>query len=88
MIRIALDVMGGDNAPVANLEGALDALSRSEHISVLLVGDKELIEAWLRDKSYDEARLTIVDAKEVIETGEPPVAAVQKKKNSSMVDAS
>ena len=85
MIRIALDVMGGDNAPGANLEGALDALSRSEHISVLLVGDKELIEAWLRDKSYDKARLTIVDAKEVIETGEHPVAAVQKKKNSSMV---
>ena len=55
MIRIALDVMGGDNAPVANLEGALDALSRSEHITVLLVGDKELIEAWLRDKSNADA---------------------------------
>ena len=85
MIRIALDVMGGDNAPDANLEGALEALERSSDISVLLVGQKEPIEAWLSGKTYDKARLSVVDAPEVIETGEPPVAAIQKKKNSSMV---
>ena len=85
MIRIALDVMGGDNAPEANLQGALDALSKSERISVLLVGRKDVAEAWLKDKEYDKERLQIIDAPEVIETGEPPVTAVQKKKNSSMV---
>ena len=76
MIRIALDVMGGDNAPDANLGGALDALSRSEDIFVQLVGQKNVIDAWLRDKTYDDKR---------IETGEHPVTAIQKKKNSSMV---
>ena len=85
MIRIALDVMGGDNAPEANLQGALDALSKSENITVLLVGQKDVTEAWLRDKEYDKERLQIIDAPEVIETGEPPVTAIQKKKNSSMV---
>ena len=85
MIRIALDVMGGDNAPEANLQGALDALSKSERISVLLVGRKDVTEAWLKDKEYDKERLQIIDAPEVIETGEPPVVAIQKKKNSSMV---
>ena len=85
MIRIALDVMGGDNAPEANLSGALDALSRSEKICVLLVGQKSVIEPWLVGKNYDRDRLQIIDAPEVIETGEPPVVAIQKKKNSSMV---
>ncbi len=85
MIRIALDVMGGDNAPDANLEGALEALSASKDIVVLLVGQKNVIDAYLQDKSYDTSRLQVVDAPEVIETGEPPVQAIQKKKNSSMV---
>ncbi len=85
MIRIALDVMGGDNAPDANLGGALDALSRSEDIFVQLVGQKNVIDAWLRDKTYDDKRLQVIDAPEVIETGEHPVTAIQKKKNSSMV---
>ena len=85
MIRIALDVMGGDNAPDANLGGALDALSRSEDIFVQLVGQKNVIDAWLRDKTYDDKRLHVIDAPEVIETGEHPVTAIQKKKNSSMV---
>ncbi len=85
MIRIALDVMGGDNAPDANLGGALDALSRSEDIFVQLVGQKNVIDAWLRDKTYDGKRLQVIDAPEVIETGEHPVTAIQKKKNSSMV---
>ena len=85
MIRIALDVMGGDNAPDANLDGALDALSRSEDIFVQLVGQKNVIDAWLRDKTYDDKRLQVIDAPEVIETGEHPVTAIQKKKNSSMV---
>ena len=85
MIRIALDVMGGDNAPDANLEGALDALNASEDISVLLIGQKEVIAAGLQGKTYDAARLQVVDAPEVIETGEPPVQAIQKKKDSSMV---
>ena len=85
MIRIALDVMGGDNAPDANLGGALDALSRSEDIFVQLVGQKNVIDAWLRDKTYDDKRIQVIDAPEVIETGEHPVTAIQKKKNSSMV---
>ena len=85
MIRIALDVMGGDNAPDASLGGALDALSRSEDIFVQLVGQKNVIDAWLRDKTYDDKRLQVIDAPEVIETGEHPVTAIQKKKNSSMV---
>ncbi|MBQ7601898.1 MAG: phosphate acyltransferase PlsX [Lachnospiraceae bacterium] len=85
MIRIALDVMGGDNAPDANLGGALDALSRSEDIFVQLVGQKNVIDAWLRDKTYDDKRLQVIDAPEVIETGEHPVTAIQKKNNSSMV---
>ena len=85
MIRIALDVMGGDNAPDANLGGALDALSRSGDIFVQLVGQKNVIDAWLRDKTYDDKRIQVIDAPEVIETGEHPVTAIQKKKNSSMV---
>lgn len=85
MIRIALDVMGGDNAPLSNLEGAMNALKESEGTQILLVGQKEVIETYLKEQTYDESRIEIVDASEIIETGEPPVVAIAKKKDSSLV---
>lgn len=85
MIRIALDAMGGDNAPEAPVKGALDALRESSKISVTLVGRKEEIERHFAGESYPEDRLSILDVPEVIETGEPPVKAIQAKKNSSLV---
>lgn len=84
-IRIAIDCMGGDHAPEAPVQGALDAISESDEIEVLLVGREEEIRKVLTGKKYDESRLSIVNATEVIETAEHPVSAINSKKDSSMV---
>ena len=84
MIRVALDVMGGDNAPNSNLDGAVKALKENDKIFVRLFGPEEVIKQYLEGKDVDESRYEIIDAPEVIETGEPPVQAISKKKNSSM----
>ncbi len=85
MIRIAIDAMGGDNAPAANIEGALLALQESSEISLILVGKEEEINRILNGRSYEKDRLTVINASEVIETGDVPVMAVQEKKDSSLV---
>ena len=85
MIRVVLDCMGGDNAPKSTVEGAVWALKESTDIYLILAGQKEAIEKELAGKEYDATRMEILDAPEVIETGEPPVAAIQRKKNSSLV---
>ncbi len=84
-IRIALDAMGGDNAPEAVVEGALLALAQAPDIEILFVGRQPEIEKALAGKTYDSERVRIVHASEVIEMAEAPVAAVRKKKDSSIV---
>lgn len=82
---IALDCMGGDNAPEEIVKGAVYAANEDKDILIKLVGKKELLEYELSKYSADMSKLEIVDAKEVIETGEPPVAAIRRKKDSSLV---
>ena len=84
-VRIAIDCMGGDNAPEAPVVGALDALAASSEIEVILVGREEEIQKALAGKKYDAGRLSIRNASEVIETAEHPVKAINSKKDSSMV---
>lgn len=86
MITIALDVLGGDNAPSSNIDGALMALKQSQEVAVKLFGPMEVIEAELkkRGESLSE-RLMAVDAPEFISQEEHPVQAIQQKKESSMV---
>lgn len=84
-IRVAVDAMGGDNAPDEIIKGAVEAAALREDIQVLLVGKEELIREKLKGYSYRKEQLEIVNATEVIETAEPPVAAIRTKKDSSIV---
>ncbi|MBR0462842.1 MAG: phosphate acyltransferase PlsX [Clostridia bacterium] len=84
LFRIAVDGMGGDNAPKAVCEGVLQALESYKDISVLLYGPKAQLEP-LTAGAGD--RLTIVDAPDVISMDESPTLAVRRKTNSSMVKA-
>lgn len=85
--RVAVDAMGGDNAPGEIVKGAVDAVSQRKDLKVLLVGKQDVIENELKSCTYEEGQIEIVDAKEVIETAEPPVNAIRKKKDSSIVVA-
>ena len=87
LVKVALDAMGGDNAPAEIVKGAVEALNENEKLKVYTVGDETAIKAELAKYTYDASRLEIVHTTEVIETAEPPVMAIRKKKDSSIVKA-
>lgn len=82
---VALDAMGGDHAPAEIIQGAVDAVNKNQNVKVLLVGKEEVIRSCLEGKSYPARQIDIVNATEKIETAEPPVIAIRKKKDSSIV---
>ncbi len=86
MIRIALDAMGGDNAPQVEVEGAALALRElPPTFRIQLVGRTADIETALRTHGeLDRSRVDIVDAPEVVGMGEKPLAAVKSKPRSSI----
>lgn len=86
-MKIALDVMGGDYAPVELLAGAIKWLQENEG-QIILVGDQEIINEELRQYSYDPNRMEIVHASQVIGMDESPATALRKKKDASVVVAS
>lgn len=85
--KVALDAMGGDNAPQAMVQGAVDAVAKREDIKIFLVGQEEVVNEELKKCDYPKDRIEVVHASEVIETAEPPVMAIRKKKDSSIVVA-
>ena len=87
VIRIALDAMGGDNAPGEIVKGAIEAVNERKDIKVFLVGDEKSIQTELTKYTYKEEQIEIVHASEQIEMAEPPVIAIRKKKDSSIVVA-
>ena len=86
---ILLDAMGGDNAPDANIKGAVDAINQIE-AEVILIGKEEIIkskikEFYNKDISEISPRLKIKNTTETIEMDEIPTQAIKHKKDSSMV---
>lgn len=84
-LRIALDAMGGDHAPEATVQGAVEALKEHGDLKIILLGDEDRIRSILKEGTYPADRLSLVPCSETIDMAEPPVAAIQKKKDSSIV---
>ena len=80
-VRVVVDVMGGDNAPAEPVKAAVEAVTEREDIDVILTGRQDVIENELsKFQNYPKERIQIVNTTEVIETAEPPVLAIRKKK--------
>lgn len=84
---VALDAMGGDNSPGEIVKGAILAVNARNDIKVILVGKEEDIKQELDKYEYNKEQVEIVNATEVISTEEPPVNAIRRKKDSSIVVA-
>ena len=85
-VRVVVDAMGGDNAPAEPVKAAVEAVTEREDIDVILTGRQDVIEKELsKFQNYPKERIQIVNTTEVIETAEPPVLAIRKKKDSSIV---
>ncbi|MFB4158665.1 phosphate acyltransferase PlsX [Geomicrobium sp. JSM 1781026] len=80
-MKIAVDAMGGDHAPKAQVAGALAAVKAFDHITIQLIGNEELIKPHLTDHERIEVKHTT----EVITSEDSPTKAVRRKKEASMV---
>lgn len=86
-MKIAIDGMGGDNAPAAVVEGAIQAIKEYDNIELVITGPEEVINSELAKYTYTKERISVIDTKEVISPSEHPVMALRKKKDSSIVKA-
>lgn len=84
-MRIFVDAMGGDNAPQAPVEGTIEALRKYPELEISLAGELSAIEPLLKGCDDVRARITLVDAPEVITNHESPVMGVRTKKRSATV---
>lgn len=84
---IAIDAMGGDNAPSEIIKGAIDAINERADIKLRLFGDKDKIEAELHKYTYNKEQIEITHTTEEISCNEAPAIAIKKKKDSSLVVA-
>lgn len=85
-MRIALDAMGGDNAPHVNVAGAV-AAARDYGIEIILVGDNLILRRELLTYPISNLKISIEPASQVVAMGEPPTVALRQKKDSSITRA-
>ena len=81
MKKIAVDAMGGDNAPQALVEGANRAVQEFSDIEILLYGDEAKIKPYLTAGE----RVRIIHTEEKIDSDDEPTKAIRQKKEASMV---
>lgn len=86
-VNVAVDAMGGDYAPDETVKGAVEAVNASNDIKVFLVGKQDIISEKLKQYSYNESQIEVVNAEDVITNDEAPVMAIRRKKDSSIVVA-
>jgi glycerol-3-phosphate acyltransferase PlsX len=86
-MKIAIDGMGGDNAPIAVIDGAVQALKEYSDIELYITGPEKVINSELAKYEYPKEKITVIDAKEIISPNEHPVMALRKKKDASIVKA-
>ncbi|MGL5649321.1 MAG: phosphate acyltransferase PlsX [Clostridium sp.] len=86
-MKIAIDGMGGDNAPGAVIDGIAEAIKIYNDIEVYVTGPQEQINEEIKKRNLNIDKIKVIDATEVIGTNEHPVMAVRRKKDSSIVKA-
>lgn len=82
-MRLAVDAMGGDNAPQSTLEGCQLALDTYKDLELIIVGDNGKMNPFLKQSN----RVSVIHTESVIEAEDSPVKAVRRKKDASMVQA-
>ncbi len=83
-MRIALDAMGGDNAPEVTIEGAIETVSEKEDIRVVLVGDERMVSEALKSRRYPPDRISIHHASQTVSMDDSISFAIRRKRDSSI----
>ncbi len=85
-MKIVIDAMGGDNAPVATVKGAVEAIKNYD-IDVILAGNESMIKEQLAKYDHTREKIEIIHCSEIITNEDRPVSAIREKKDSSMAVA-
>ncbi|MCH2200818.1 MAG: phosphate acyltransferase PlsX [Fuerstiella sp.] len=83
-MRIALDAMGGDFAPIPNVQGAVQAVGQNDDLTVILVGDQRALESHLDSEGLKSDRISIVGSDGVVGMDEKPTVALREKPDCSI----
>ncbi len=83
--KIIVDAMGGDDAPLNVVLGAVKAISEDDQINVVLVGRESEIKEIINSKNLNTKNISVINANEIIEMSESPTKAIKSKTNSSIV---
>ncbi len=83
-MKIALDAMGGDYAPSANVEGAIEALNENKELSIILVGNEAAINFELEKRDCSNLSISVKHASQIIEMDDSPLTALRRKTDSSV----
>lgn len=82
-MKFSVDGMGGDNAPIEIIKGCVDAVNEYG-VELIITGDKDSIEKELKNYVYPLDKIEVLHTTQLIDTNEPPVMAIRKKKDSSL----
>lgn len=82
---IAVDGMGGDNAPDCIIEGCISAVKEINDLKIILAGQEEILKEKLSEYDYSKEKIEILNCTEIISNNEHPAMAIRKKKDSSLV---
>ena len=73
LVNVALDAMGGDNAPGEIVKGAVQAINEMDNVKMYLLGKEDMVNAELAKYTYDKERIEVIHTEDVIEMSEAPV---------------
>jgi len=86
MYRIALDAMGGDNAPAVIVAGAVQAVLEFDHdFEIVLAGPEDLIQEELNKQNYNGSKISIHNAPALVAMDDAPTEVLKSKGNSGLV---
>ena len=84
-MRIAIDAVGGDNAPDEIISGVLESRKElDKDDELILVGPKEIIESQLKSRKCPDSAVTVVHAPDIIGMADVPIETLRKKPKSSI----
>ncbi len=86
-MKIVLDTLGGDLGAIEHVVGAVEALKLKNGFNLVLVGNKEELDAELNKYEYDKSRIETVNSTQIITCNDAPMEAIRRKTDSSLIVA-
>lgn len=85
MIKVVVDINGGDNEPSLMIKGILQAINENKDLKVIIAGQEEVILDVLKNENYSQDQIEILPAEDIVTNYDMPAMVLKQKPNSSLV---